>query len=114
MSNKENLIRAIEKLGIPPLYAQEHAAEPTIYLNLYIIGFDWSWHVFEANIEADDILFFGLVCGYEEELGYFRLSELESLLPYPIIIGKGRPMKFSKAKQKYGFSYKLSAEGDGK
>jgi hypothetical protein len=34
--------------------------------------------VTEGSEEGDDFLFFGLVDGQEKELGYFRLSELES------------------------------------
>ena len=29
--------------------------------------------------DAEDVLFFGLVCGLENELGYFSLRELEAL-----------------------------------
>lgn len=48
----------------------------------------WNWYAFEAEQDVlehpdgttrDDVLFFGMVHGHERELGYFRLSELESL-----------------------------------
>jgi hypothetical protein len=37
---------------------------------------NWTWYATEFDGED---LFFGLVDGFEKELGYFRLSELESL-----------------------------------
>lgn len=37
--------------------------------------FSWTWYAIE--FDGDD-LFFGLVAGFENELGYFRLSELQS------------------------------------
>jgi len=40
----------------------------------------WTWYVFEGEEQKDgDWLFFGLVDGFEKELGFFNLKELESL-----------------------------------
>jgi hypothetical protein len=36
---------------------------------------DFSWTWYPTEFDGDD-LFFGLVDGFEKELGYFRLSEL--------------------------------------
>lgn len=43
-----------------------------------------TWHVFEGQKLADgDWLFFGVACIREMEMGYFRLSDLQSLrLPF--------------------------------
>jgi hypothetical protein len=38
----------------------------------------WSWHAVCGGQQGDDFIFFGLVDGYEKELGYFSLAELES------------------------------------
>lgn len=39
----------------------------------------WKWYVIEGEeVEDGDWEFFGMVHGFEKELGYFRLSELES------------------------------------
>lgn len=38
---------------------------------------DWTWYVLEYD--SGDKTAFGLVQGFEEELGYFSLDELESL-----------------------------------
>ena len=37
----------------------------------------WQWIIYEAEIQGDDILFFGRVKGFENELGYFTLENLE-------------------------------------
>jgi hypothetical protein len=37
----------------------------------------WRWYALEYD--PHDRLFFGLVCGFEMEFGYFSLDELESL-----------------------------------
>jgi hypothetical protein len=40
---------------------------------------NWSWFATEGEeVEGEDWEFFGMVHGFEKELGYFRLSELES------------------------------------
>ena len=37
----------------------------------------WEWIIYEAEIQGDDILFFGRVKGFENEMGYFTLENLE-------------------------------------
>jgi len=37
----------------------------------------WEWIIYEAEIQGDDILFFGRVKGWESEVGYFTLENLE-------------------------------------
>jgi hypothetical protein len=37
----------------------------------------WTWYVIEGSKTKDDYEFFGLVRGFEAELGYFYLSELD-------------------------------------
>ena len=40
---------------------------------------NWTWTIYEAEmVEMDDVLMFGRVNGFESELGYFTLSELET------------------------------------
>ena len=38
----------------------------------------WTWYATEFNPETGE--FFGLIEGFEKELGYFHLSELESVM----------------------------------
>jgi hypothetical protein len=48
-----------------------------VKLKLFTPDSNWTWYITE--FDEEDALFFGLVCGHEKELGYFSLSELESI-----------------------------------
>jgi hypothetical protein len=58
---------------LPPLYATEHEEDPVVWVKFFYPDFSWTW--FGIEFDGKD-LFFGLVDGFEVELGYFRLSEL--------------------------------------
>lgn len=60
---------------LPPLYSQENESDPMVICKFFYPDFNWTWYAIE--FDGKD-LFFGLVDGDEEELGYFRLSELLS------------------------------------
>lgn len=63
---------------LPPLYANEakKISDPMVYVKFFALGSDWTWYV----MEFDGLdCFWGMVHGFEAELGYFNLSELESL-----------------------------------
>ncbi len=51
----------------------EGEADPLVRVKFFYPDFSWTWYAIE--FDGDD-LFFGLVDGFERELGYFRLSEL--------------------------------------
>jgi Protein of unknown function (DUF2958) len=83
------LTKELEKT-LPALYSQKYNAEPMVKCKFFMLDADWAWYVIEgspvdANEHADtdkervDFLFFGLVSGFDVELGYFSLSELERL-----------------------------------
>ena len=62
---------------IPPLYANDGADDPDAVVarvKLFSPYNGWRWYVTEW--EAETGLCFGLVEGYETELGYFDLTEL--------------------------------------
>ncbi len=61
---------------IPRLYATEREQDPLVAAKFFTPWSSWTWYVLEFDGED---LFFGLVCGHERELGYFSLSELESI-----------------------------------
>lgn len=62
---------------LPPLYAQEKLGGKAIaHLKLFTPSSSWTW--WATEFDGQD-LFFGLVEGHEKELGYFSLSELESV-----------------------------------
>jgi hypothetical protein len=58
---------------LPPLYAQEQEADPLVICKFFTPDSTWTWYVLE--FDGVDV-FFGLVIGFEQELGYFLLSEL--------------------------------------
>jgi hypothetical protein len=60
---------------LPPLYSQDgKGGKAVVYVKFFISN--WTWYATE--FDGDDT-FFGLVEGFEKELGYFSLSELESI-----------------------------------
>ena len=61
---------------IPALYSQEENTDPMVYVKFFTPWSIWTWYVTEFDGEDT---FFGYVKGYEEEFGYFSLSELESV-----------------------------------
>jgi len=65
----------LEKL--PKLYTQEEKGLDAIaVVKFFTPDSNWTWYATE--FDGDD-LFFGLVDGFEKEIGYFRLSELQSV-----------------------------------
>ena len=62
---------------LPPLYSQDGKGEATIaHVKFFTPDSNWTWYATEFDPESG--LFFGLVQGFEEELGSFSLAELES------------------------------------
>lgn len=71
------LTKTISK-KIPPLYAQDGKGDAAIaYLKLFLPWSSWTWYVTEMDPETKEC--FGLVDGFERELGYFNLNELETI-----------------------------------
>ena len=71
---------------LPPLYSQDGKGGKTIaYVKYFTPSSNWSWYGCEGEVVVDDhqnetdYKFFGLVEGFERELGYFLLSELEEV-----------------------------------
>jgi hypothetical protein len=78
-----NMIRGMKLLTkelrrkLPPLYSQDGKGGKAIALVKYFIpSGSWTWYGVEFDGEDR---FFGLVDGHCKELGYFSLSELESV-----------------------------------
>ena len=46
---------------------------------VHFINGAWDWYVIGAKEQGQDIQFLGLVNGFEKELGFFNLVELESI-----------------------------------
>ncbi len=65
------------KEKLPPLYSQDGKGDAAIaQVKFFHPLSNWTWYATEFDGED---LFFGLVQGFEEELGYFSLSEMQSI-----------------------------------
>jgi hypothetical protein len=63
-----------------PIGSQEKVEDPKIIVKFFCPWNQWTWYATEAELQEDgDWLFFGYVVGLEKELGYFVLSELQSV-----------------------------------
>ena len=75
------LTQAIKK-AIPALYSTDGTPleEKNVIAKFFCPWNNWTWFVFEGEeTEGGDWSFFGMVHGHEKEMGYFALSELESV-----------------------------------
>ena len=71
---------------LPPLYSQDgKGGKSVVFVKFFTPSSSWTWYATEGEPVLDDLgneigfQFFGLVDGHEKELGYFSLSELESI-----------------------------------
>ena len=62
---------------LPALYSTDGMGDDAIVQAKFFTP-DSSWDWYPIEFDGDD-LFFGLVDGFEQELGYFSLSELQSV-----------------------------------
>jgi hypothetical protein len=65
-----------ERRKLPPLRSTEHIKDPIAWTKFFTPDSSWSW--FAVEFDGEDV-FFGLVFGHVPELGYWTLSELESV-----------------------------------
>jgi len=61
---------------IPTLYATETDPDPVVWVKWFTPDSSWTWHVTE--FDGQDVCF-GLVDGFEAELGSFSLAEIREL-----------------------------------
>lgn len=59
---------------VPALRSTERVADPTVWIKYFTPDSNWTWFVTEYDPEERQA--FGLVAGFETELGYFSLDEL--------------------------------------
>ncbi|MCT7909430.1 DUF2958 domain-containing protein [Arcobacter lacus] len=62
---------------IPKLYETEEISNPICQLKLFSPDSIWEWYIIEISIDKD--ICYGYIKGFESELGYFSLGELESI-----------------------------------
>jgi len=78
------------KERMPALYSQEEVQDPMVVCKFFDPVGSWTWYAtegspvdedgyYDTNKEKVDYLFFGLVVGFVKELGYFSLTELQTL-----------------------------------
>lgn len=94
------------RITIPPLYSTEGEEDPPVVMKFFAPWSNWTWYVLEMSPHEDgDVLFFGWVVGFERELGYFLLSELESIIgPFGLKIERDEhftPRHLSEVKRQY-------------
>ena len=65
------------RVQLPKLYEnEEYGLDAKALVKFFTPDSNWSWYA--SEFDGEDLLF-GLVSGFEVELGYFSLSELESV-----------------------------------
>jgi hypothetical protein len=89
LADGTNLLPELLKERMPPLYSQENERDPLVVCKYFDPVGSWTWYATEGSpVDEDgymdttkekvDYLFFGLVVGFETELGYFSLHELQT------------------------------------
>ena len=69
------------KKQLPKLNSQENKGdEAIVYIKFFHPASQWTWYVLEGEQKGTDYMFFGYVRGFEDEYGYFMLSELEEVV----------------------------------
>ncbi len=63
---------------IPDLYETERSINPICHIKLFTPDSIFTWYIIEISKE-DKHTCYGLVKGFESELGYFSLKELETI-----------------------------------
>ena len=63
---------------IPDLYETEDQRDPLCYIKFFTPDSNWTWYIIEIS-KSDMNTCYGYVVGFERELGYFTLEELESV-----------------------------------
>ena len=64
--------------SIPELYASTILKDPICKFKIFLPNSNWTWYIIEID-KSDYNTCYGLVDGFEQELGYFSLSELETI-----------------------------------
>ena len=72
------MTKELEKI-IPPFYSGEDVAleDKIVYVKFFLADANWTWYVLEYDKESNSI--FALVDGFEQELGYVSIDELEQV-----------------------------------
>ena len=88
-----NLIAESILENIPDLYETERSINPICHIKLFTPDSQWTWYIIEFSKE-DKSTCYGYIKGFESELGYFSLQELESING-PLGLAIERDLSFS-------------------
>jgi hypothetical protein len=78
LTKYRQFIKACQLRGAPPIYSQDgEGKKATAYVRIFDPCGSWSWYITEFSPETGEA--FGLVKGFETELGYFSLEELSEV-----------------------------------
>ena len=73
------LLTKENKAELPKLYSTDGKKVVPVIVKFFDPTGSWTWYAVEGEEQEDgDWLFFGLVDGFEKELGYFTLNELKN------------------------------------
>jgi hypothetical protein len=86
----ETLLDEATRAKLPPLYSQDGKGLEALAQVKFFMPDGWIWYASEGSLVDEngyfdtdkpkvDFLCFGLVIGFEVELGYFSVSELEAI-----------------------------------
>ena len=72
------ITKELEKI-IPTFYSSEDVEleEKIVYAKFFLADADWTWYILEYDKKTNTA--FALVDGFERELGYVSIDELESV-----------------------------------
>lgn len=62
---------------VPRLYGQDGADDPIVHVHYFSCVNGWDWYLTECDQRTGEA--FGLVEGYDDELGYFSIKEMVEL-----------------------------------
>lgn len=62
---------------LPAFGATENIDDPIVQVKFFTPWSNWTWYAIEYDTDTE--MFYGLVDGFEKELGYFSKAELESI-----------------------------------
>ncbi|HUW22393.1 MAG TPA: DUF2958 domain-containing protein [Candidatus Bathyarchaeia archaeon] len=93
---------------LPPLYSVENEKDPLVICKFFTPDSNWTWYALE--FDGKDT-FFGWVVGFEKELGYFSLTELEGVKG-PLGLPIERDLYFEPCRLSEMKAYHEKLEGD--
>ncbi len=77
LEDAHDLMPAEIAASIPPLYGTEKQKDPIVHVKWFTPDSSWTWYVTE--LDPEQRLCFGLVDGFERELGYFSFDEIKEI-----------------------------------